>query len=225
MTQLQGLFVDFYGTVVGGDRAAVEGVCQRVINDHQITLTAPEVARRWGLAYFAAIEALNGSRFRTLLEIETDTLVQTVEPLIGSFEPEPYIDQLNAYLRQPPLFEEVRSVVENTAVHICVVSNADEAELTAALAHHELRFDYIMTSEKARAYKPMVHIFEAALEMTGWDRDRVIHIGDSLHSDVAGAHAANIRAAWVCRKDRIGDIGTDEPDWVWSNLEPILELV
>ena len=52
----------------------------------------------------------------------------------------------------------------------------------------------------------------------------IIHVGDSLHSDVAGAHKVGIRAAWVSRADRIGDIGTEKPDFTWPDLRPLPHL-
>ena len=221
---LDGIFLDFYGTVAGGDREAVESICQAVVDDQGLDLTGADLARRWGLTYFAAIEACDTAGFQTLVEIERDTLIEAVEPLAGRINPQPYIDRLNRYLAQPDLFEEVHEVLDGLGWPVCIVSNADDAELQAAIEHHGLRFDHIVTSESARCYKPDPKIFQIALEQTGWSPDRVIHVGDSLHSDVAGAHRAGIRAAWLRRTDRISDIGTETPEFTWDDLRPILGL-
>jgi 2-haloacid dehalogenase/putative hydrolase of the HAD superfamily len=221
---LDGVFLDFYGTVAGGDRQAVQSICQAVVEDHGIDLTGEELAKRWGLTYFAAIEACDAAGFQTLAEIERDTLVEAVEPLAGRIDPRPYVDRLNQYLAQPDLFDEVHEVLDGLGLPICIVSNADDAELRAALQHHGLRFDHVVTSESARCYKPDPEIFRIALKRTGWSPDRVIHVGDSLHSDVAGAHRAGIRAAWLHRTDRISDIGTETPEFTWPDLRPILGL-
>jgi HAD superfamily hydrolase (TIGR01549 family) len=225
MLNLQGFFLDFYGTVVGGDRAAVVSVCQRVLDDHGLVgVDAEAVAHAWGMRYFKAIESLIGRDFRLLSEIEFDTLVETVQPLAGPIDVTPYIDQFNAYLTQPILFEEVRDVLARVRLPVCVVSNADERELRNALNHLELCPDYVITSESARSYKPETRIFEKALEVTGWTAERVLHIGDSLHSDVGGARRAGLHAAWVSRADRISDIGTEQPDFTWTDLRPMLEF-
>jgi HAD superfamily hydrolase (TIGR01549 family) len=221
MASLQGLFLDFYGTVVGGDRRAVESVCQAVINDHRLALSADDLAVRWGQAYFRAIEAPNGHPFRRLLEIERDTLIETVQPMIAGFDAEPYVEVLHEYLTRPPLFGEVKEVLARRNLPICIVSNADHRDLRQALSFHELTFDYVVSSESARSYKPDRGIFETALRLTGWAAGRVIHIGDSLHSDVGGAHAAGLKAVWVRREDRISDIGTEQPDDTWLDLRPI----
>jgi 2-haloacid dehalogenase/putative hydrolase of the HAD superfamily len=224
MAKLQGLFLDFYGTVVGGDRLAVESACQAVVNDHGLPIPAAELAVRWGRAYFRAIEAPNGSGFRKLVEIERDTLIETVEPMVGAIDVEPYVAVLQDYLANPPLCPEVREVLSQKNLPICIVSNADDCEIYKALSMNDLRFEFIVTSESARSYKPDEGIFETALRLTGWRSECVIHIGDSLHSDVGGAQAAGLRAAWVCRQDRISDVGVEEPDLTWTDLRPIIDL-
>ena len=55
--------------------------------------------------------------------------------------------------------------------------------------------DYRVTSESVRAYKPHPEPFEAALELLGVDRSRLLHVGDSLGSDVRGARCAPARRA------------------------------
>jgi len=193
-------------------------------DDQGLDLTAADLAVRWGHCYFEALEAVNGDGFRLLVDVEHDTLVETVMPLAGRIDVQPYIAKFHRYLVQPPLFEEVHEVLGRLSVPVCIVSNADECELRAALAWHDLRFDHVVSSEWTRSYKPEPRIFEAALELTGWSAERVLHVGDSLHSDVAGAHRAGLRAAWVRRTDRISDIGTEKPDFVWLDLRPMISL-
>jgi 2-haloacid dehalogenase/putative hydrolase of the HAD superfamily len=232
MTRWEGVFLDFYGTLASGDLNAVESICQEVIDDHG-PVNDPDngepmdksgLARHWGTCYFAAIENAADGSFKLLREIERDTLIETLQPLIGRIEVDRYIDHLNDYCAQPPLFEEVNTVLEQLRLPICIVSNADERELRSAISHHSLNLPFVVSSESAKSYKPDPGIFETALELTGFSADRVLHIGDSLHSDIGGAHAAGIKAAWVNRAHRISDIGTERPDYEWPDLMPLLEL-
>jgi len=224
MSLFDGIFLDFYGTLASGDHQAVHDVCQAVIDDHHLPADAADLASRWGDVYFAAIESLNGHAFRLLRQIEGDTLIETVRPLGVEIDETPYVDQLNAYLARPVLFDEVHEVLAGLRLPVCIVSNADEYELHQALEHHGIKVAHVVTSERARSYKPKPAIFRSALELTGWSPDRVIHVGDSLHSDVGGARNAGLHAAWVRRSVRIKDIGTDQPDYTWDDLRPLLTL-
>lgn len=59
-------------------------------------------------------------------------------------------------------------------------------------------------------------MFELALKETGLSTDEVIHIGDSISSDVKGAGALNIKTLWLNR------FGKDVPDGVES-IENLLQ--
>ena len=57
--------------------------------------------------------------------------------------------------------------------------------------------------------KPDPRIFAAALERTGADPDRTLHIGDLYHADVVGARTAGIHALLL---DPYGDWTLDVYD-------------
>ena len=49
--------------------------------------------------------------------------------------------------------------------------------------------------------KPDPSIFRAACAAAGAPPDQVLHLGDDLDADVAGALAAGLHAGWICRPD------------------------
>ncbi|NHN41478.1 HAD family hydrolase [Halorubellus sp. JP-L1] len=53
--------------------------------------------------------------------------------------------------------------------------------------------------------KPEPDAYYAALDDLGTTADRAVHVGNSLQTDVPGAHAAGVRSAWL-------HDGTTEPD-------------
>ncbi len=223
--KLDGVFLDMYGTLTTGDRAAVEATCADIIRDTGVNMCARELGIAWGERFFAAMEHANGEDFRTLLGLETETLCETMAVLGVALEPERYIARLTAYWRRPPLHAEVHDFLVRFQTPVCIVSNADRADLDAALAFHDLRPAAVVTSEDVRSYKPDPRIFEAALERTGWRRAHVLHVGDSLHSDVGGAAGVGLRTGWVNRAQRIHDIGNHEPDYEFPDLLALHALV
>ena len=71
-----------------------------------------------------------------------------------------------------------------------------------AIEFHGLKPMGVFTSEDARSYKPRKELFEFALTGVGLPAGQVVHIGDSLGSDVAGASSAGINTIWVNRSGR-----------------------
>jgi 2-haloacid dehalogenase/putative hydrolase of the HAD superfamily len=227
---LDGVFLDFFGTLADGDRRTVEAVCASVIERLDLPVSAPEFAEMWSRHFFEAIETSNHDAFRTLAECECDSLNALLATFGKRIDPWPYVEQLVNYWRTPPLHADTLSMLSALAeadLPAYLVTNADQADIEMAV--ERLGLDSLLagfvTSEKARAYKPLPTIFELALEQTGWDRARVVHVGDSLHSDVGGAMAAGISAVWLCRPDRISDIGRHQPQNTVKSLTELVPLL
>ncbi len=219
------VFLDFYGTVADGDAEAVERVCARVVADYGMTVSAHELAVQWGTRFFQSVDACQQAGFRTLYACECDSLVETCLPLCGEIDPVPYADELADYMCVPPLHPEAKEVIQQLTLPVCCVSNADTDHLRAAIAHHQLAFADVVCSEDVQSYKPESEIFERALARMGLNADEVVHVGDSLHSDVEGARGAGIDAIWVCRDRRIFDKGSDQADHKISSLKELQAFV
>lgn len=75
------------------------------------------------------------------------------------------------------------------------LSILDEAELSPHL-------DAVAISESVGWRKPRAEIFEAVLGALGVEAAELLHVGDNLDADVAGAAALGIRTAWLTRRVR-----------------------
>lgn len=219
------LFIDFYGTLVTGDRLAVERACRRVVEDHGLNMTAAELAVLWGEAFFAAIENCEHTNFKTLFDCECETLCETVHPMVGPIDPTPYAAMLKAYWADPPPAPSAAEALRLINLPICVVSNADTEDILQAIERRNLPIDRVVTSEDTRSYKPDPLIFQTALDAMGVPPHRAVHAGDSLHSDVGGAGALGMTTCWVCYEDRILDVGTARPDHKISSLMQLREIL
>ena len=100
---------------------------------------------------------------------------------------------------KPPIFEEAKEFFDQCPVPIYIVSNIDIADINQAIEFHGLKPAGVFTSEAARSYKPRKELFELALQETGLLPKEVVHIGDSLNSDIKGACAIGINAIWINR--------------------------
>jgi len=220
------LFLDFYGTVTGGDRQAVEEASRRVVEDAHLALTPPQFAEAWGRTFFAEADRRNHDRFATLFQIECETLATTLEALgVRRLDPRPYVQHLEDYWSNPTLQPEAAQALAQMDVPVCCVSNADTKDLLSAVERHRLRFACVITSEDARCYKPDPAIFERALAAMGTTPDRVLHAGDSLHADIGGARKLGLATAWVHRDGRIFDVGQARPDYRVGSLLELADLL
>lgn len=115
---------------------------------------------------------------------------------------------------------------------ICDTGFTPGTHVREFLDGHGLELDHYFFSDEVGAPKPYPPIFKAALEATGADASKAVHIGDLRRTDVAGARAAGMATirfigvhddAWVSEQERTGP----EADAVishWSELPPLLGL-
>ena len=64
----------------------------------------------------------------------------------------------------------------------------------------EGRFAFVVFSQDVRVRKPDRRIFEITARKAGCPLDELLHVGDSLENDVAGAHAAGAKTVWLNRE-------------------------
>ncbi|MCY3554306.1 MAG: HAD family hydrolase [Gemmatimonadetes bacterium] len=73
------------------------------------------------------------------------------------------------------------------------------------------RFDFAVYAQDIGIEKPDPMPFQIAAQRAGCNRDHLLHVGDSLETDVEGAQAVGVRAVWLNREGETNDTGI-EPD-------------
>ena len=73
--------------------------------------------------------------------------------------------------------------------------------------------------------KPHTEPFEVAVDGLDTTNDRAVHVGNSLGSDVAGAHAAGLQSVWVPAEGYVEDATVDDhpPDYTVDSLHALLD--
>ncbi|HVL54781.1 MAG TPA: HAD hydrolase-like protein, partial [Vitreimonas sp.] len=72
-----------------------------------------------------------------------------------------------------------------------------------------VEFDWVVTAQQARSYKPSLRNFELAFERIGLPRDRILHVAQSLYHDHVPAKRLGLTTVWVDRRrDRPGSGAT-----------------
>lgn len=102
-----------------------------------------------------------------------------------------------------PLYDDVKPFFEKSGLPIYVLSNDDLSYLQESMRLKDLHPAGIISAELARACKPHPAIFEKAMEVAGIAPEEVIHIGDSMVSDVEPAKALGIKPIYLSRSREV----------------------
>ncbi|MBP3609958.1 MAG: HAD family hydrolase [Lachnospiraceae bacterium] len=195
------IFLDFYGTVVFEDGENIRKISQIIFDTGEVDEIS-EIGAYWWDEFYRMFVNAYGENFRTQRDIELQSLTKTIEHFKSSADAEKLSNEMFDYWRQPPIFEESKKFFEQSPVPIYIVSNIDTADIKVAIEFHGLKPEGVFTSEDAKSYKPRKELFEYALKFTGLMPEEVVHIGDSMSSDVKGASALGIDTIWVNRSKR-----------------------
>ena len=121
------------------------------------------------------------------------------------------------------LYPDVIPALDRLAPHfkLGLLSNGNSYPERCGLAG---RFAFVVFSQDVRVRKPDRRIFEFAAQKAGCPLDELLHVGDSLENDVAGANAAGAHTVWLNRESRANDTGIGA-GYEISSLTDLPEIV
>lgn len=200
------VFIDFYGTIVHEDGEVIRKVRQEIFDTGE-TQEISEISTYWWNEFQTSFMSAYGSYFQTQRELEYQSLSKTIQHFHSSADARRLSDLMFEHWVKPPVFEESERFFALCPVPVYIVSNIDRDDILKAISYHGLTPAGVFTSEDARSYKPRKELFEFALKSTGFRAEQVVHIGDSLSSDVNRASAVGINAIWINRSGREVPVG------------------
>ena len=218
---LEALLLDFYGTLVEEDDAVIARIVAEIAATSRLGASAREIAATWNERFAALCAEAHGPSFRRQREIEVVSLRETLARHASPLDAERLSAALFEYWERPRPVDGAERFLCEVGLPICVVSNIDQHDLDLAVAGLGWSFDAVITSEGCRAYKPRVEPFRAALAALGRAPQQVLHVGDSLGSDVRGATAAGIEVAWINAKARALPANLAPPRHVVASLDEL----
>jgi YjjG family noncanonical pyrimidine nucleotidase len=210
-------FVDFYGTIVHEDGEVIKKITKIICETGKVE-NPSDVGTFWWKDFQTMFMNSHESTFETQRVLEEKSLVHTLERFGSDADAKELSNMMFAHWVKPPIFEDSKEFFEKSPLPVYIVSNIDTSDVLQAIAFHDLHPAGVFTSEDAKGYKPGKELFELALKSTGYKPNEVIHIGDSVSSDVQGAAKVGVKALWLNR------FGKDVPDGVES-ISGLLEAL
>ena len=113
---------------------------------------------------------------------------------------------------------------------LAVISNIDDDLFAGTAKHLKVEFDWLITAEKVRSYKPSTRHFEIALETMGIPPEKLLHVAQSVYHDIVPATSMGISTVWVNRRhDKTGFGATmpasGKPDLEVPDLKTLVETI
>lgn len=103
-------------------------------------------------------------------------------------------------------FPEVPGVLSRlkTKYQIAIISNTDDDLIRGNVERIGVAFDWVVTAEQARAYKPQRQAFDHLLRVIGRPAEGVIHVAQGFEYDIIPTYGLGMRRIWINRSGRRG---------------------
>jgi 2-haloacid dehalogenase len=106
---------------------------------------------------------------------------------------------------------------------LAVVSNIDDDLL--ALTPLKRDFDLVCTAQRAKGYKPDGTLFRYLIEHASVAKDEILHSGQSQFTDLVGGKSLGLTVVWINRRQVALDESVPRPDFTFTNVKSLLDLV
>ena len=214
---------DCYGTLVDWE-TGISGAVGEVLESHGVRMSRGEILR-----LFADVEPrVQGSedflKYRVVLRRVMELMVSELGMELSESELGCLADTLPDW----PVFRDTVGALRalKKRYRLAVISNVDNDLFAGTAEALEVEFDAVVTAEQVRSYKPTMRNFEVARERMGVEKERWLHVAESLHHDIGPANRLGIASVWVNRADRGGGTRRSDavPDVEVPDLGALVEM-
>jgi 2-haloacid dehalogenase len=92
-----------------------------------------------------------------------------------------------------------------------VITNCDDDLFAGSARQLGVEFDWVVTAQQARSYKPSLRPFLTAFGVIGVPRERILHVAQSLYHDHVPAAALDLTTIWIDRRHDKPGFGATPP--------------
>jgi 2-haloacid dehalogenase len=200
-SRFDALTFDTYGTLIDWERGILNAL-QVVLSRDDVSVSDDEL-----LELYARHEAeVEHGVYRTYREV----LAASVRGLCGELGVDPSdraVADFSASVPEWPAFPDSAAALRRLATRfrLGVLTNCDDDLFAGSNRRLGVTFDWVVTAQQARGYKPRTENFEALFAKVDVPRERILHVAQSLFHDHVPARALGMTTVWINRRhDRPG---------------------
>jgi 2-haloacid dehalogenase len=199
------LTFDCYGTLIDWE-AGILAALRAPMAAHRIEVTDEQLLEAFGRHEHAA-EAGPHRLYR-------DVLGEVLTAMLAEHSETPTPDERASFggsVVDWPAFPDSAAALArlHERYSLGVITNCDDDLFAASEARLGTTFDWVVTAQQAKRYKPNPRGFELMFERVGLPPSRILHVAQSLFHDHVTAKRLGLSTVWVDRRgDRAGSGAT-----------------
>jgi 2-haloacid dehalogenase len=201
------LTFDCYGTLIDWERGILDGL-RAPLAAHAIEAADDDL-----LQAFARHEAeVEAGPYRPYREV----LAEVLRAMVAHMGGEATAEERAAFggsVADWPAFPDSSAALArlHERFKLGVITNCDDDLFAASEQRLGLTFDWVVTAQQARRYKPNPRGFELMFERVGLPPARILHVAQSLFHDHVPAKRLGLSTVWVDRRAGRAGSGATPP--------------
>ncbi|CAD7779989.1 Haloacetate dehalogenase H-2 [Candidatus Methanoperedenaceae archaeon GB50] len=220
------LSFDCYGTLIDWETGIIAAI-RPVLSNYNILLGDEQI-----LELYAEIEAkIEKGKYVEYREVLRKVMLQFGNQLgfvPSASELDCLVESLRNWLPFPDTVKALQILKKK--YRLAIISNIDNDLFAFSAKHLKVKFDWVITAEQAKSYKPSLHNFKFAIDRIGVSPEKILHIAQSIYHDIIPAKKIGLSTVWVNRrKDKTGSGATlparGKPDLEVSDLETLVSIM
>ena len=209
------LTFDCYGTLIDWESGIWEAL-RPVFANHRIGMQIEEALELYGKL---ESEAERGAyqEYKTVLRM----VLEGFGARCG-FVPTPTeLQRFSESVKNWPAFPDSAPALQalKRKYKLAIISNIDDDLFAFSAQRLEVPFDWVITAQQARSYKPSLSNFRIAMDRIGLPKSRILHVAQSLFHDVVPAKTLGLSTVWINRRHNKAGFGATPPAHAQPDLE------
>ena len=214
-SRFDALTFDCYGTLIDWETGLLAGL-RAATDRHGLTATDDELLE----TYARHESALEANRYRPYREV----LGEALRRVLAEHGLEPTDEEVATFggsVVDWPAFPDSAAALQRlqTRFGLGVITNCDDDLFAASNRRLGVTFDWVVTAQQAKRYKPNPRGFELAFEGIGLPTNRILHVAQSLFHDHVPAKRLGLSTVWVNRRAGRPGSGATPPAEATPDLE------
>jgi len=220
------LIFDCYGTLIDWESGILSGI-KPILSNHSIDLDDDQILELYAEIELK-IENENYTKYKNVLRRVVQELGKRLNFKPSSYEIDCLVETFDNWMTFQDTVDALKKLKEK--YKLAILSNVDDDLFTISEKHLKVKFDYIITAEQIKSYKPSLKNFKFAINKIGISQDKIIHVAQSLYHDIVPAKELGLKTIWINRrKDKKGFGATPpasaKPDIEFPDLKSLVSEI
>ena len=220
------LTFDCYGTLIDWESGIWEAL-QPALTNHHVAITKDNALELYGELESAA-ERGEYHEYKVVLRMVLEGLGSRLGFAPTQLELQQFSESVKDWPAFPDSARALRALKKK--FKLAIISNIDDDLFAFSARRLQVPFDWTITAQQARSYKPSPNNFQVAFQRMGLPPGKILHVAQSLFHDMVPAKALGLSTVWINRRhDQPGFGATPpaqaEPDLVVPDLQTLAAAI